>query len=67
MRTALSEMGHSKTPTSVATDNTEANSIFNGTENKKVKSNIHEILLGQRQNTTKSFPHILERREKPGG
>ena len=60
MRTALSEMGHQQPPTPVAMDNTEANSIVNGTaKQKNVPSNRHEILLGQRQNPTKPFPHIL--------
>ena len=32
MRTALAEMGHLQSPTPVATDNTAANSIVNGTD-----------------------------------
>ena len=35
---------------------------------KKIQSNIHEILLGVRQNMTKSFPRNMgERKEKSGG
>ena len=49
MRTALADMGHLQPPTTVATGNTAANRIFNGTEKKKnISSNRHEILLGQR-------------------
>ena len=49
--------------------NSEKNSSLNGTaQPKKIHSNKHEILLGTRYNTTKLFPHILERGEgKPGG
>ena len=37
-------------------------------QKKKIYSNRHDILLDQRQNTTKPFPHILGRRkEKPSG
>ena len=57
-------MGHQETPTPVATENTEANRIFD--ENKNILSNRHDILLGQRQNTTKPFPNILGiGKEKP--
>ena len=28
-------------------------------QKKRIKINRHEILLGQRKNTAKSFPHIL--------
>ena len=35
-RTSLEEMGHPQPSTPVATENTEANSILNGTEKKKV-------------------------------
>ena len=28
-------------------------------KNKNIQRNRHDILLGQRQNTAKSFPHIL--------
>ena len=35
-------------------------------QQKKSQSNIHDILLGQRQNAKKSFPHILGKgKEKP--
>ena len=35
---------------------------------KNIHSNRHEILLCQRHNTTKSFPHILGKlEEKPSG
>ena len=33
-------------------------------QNKNIPSNRYEILLGQRQNTKKSFPHIMEKGEK---
>ena len=59
MRTTLSEMGHQLPTTPVATDNTAANSIVEGTSKKNILSNRHDILLGQRQNTTKPFPHIM--------
>ena len=36
MRTALSEMGHLQPPTTVATYNTAANSIVNGTSKQKI-------------------------------
>ena len=69
MRMALAKMGDSQSPTIVATDNTMAKSIVNGTEKQKnIHSNRHDILLGQIYNTKKSFPHILVREKgKPGG
>ena len=60
-RTALADMGHHQPPTLVATDNTADNSIVNGTAKKKISRNRHGILLGQKQNSTKPFPHILVR------
>ena len=49
-------MSQQQPPTPVEMENTAANSIVN------------EILLGQRQNMTKSFPHILGGgKEKYGG
>ena len=67
VRTALAEMGHQQPPTPLATYNTAANSIVNRTGKKKISSNRHEILLGQIQNPTKPFPHILGRgKEKHG-
>ena len=66
-RTALAEMVPPQPPILVATKNTVTNSLFNGML-KNTQSNSNEILLGQRQNTTKPFPHILRRgREKPSG
>ena len=54
-------MGHQQPLTPVARENTAANSIMNGTEKQErlrvIKRN--GILLVQRQNTKKSFPHIL--------
>ena len=35
MKTSLEDMGHQQPTTPVATDNTEANSIVNGTKKKK--------------------------------
>ena len=68
IRTILAEMGHQQQPTPVATDSKVANSIVNGTSKKNILNNRHEILLGQGQNTGKSFPNILGRgKEKPGG
>ena len=65
-RIALSDMSHQQPPTPAETDNTLADSKVNGT--KQILSNRHDILLGQRQNTTKPFPHILGRgKEKPSG
>ena len=61
MTTTLADMGHLKPPTPVATNNTAAKSIVNRTAKKKISSNRHEVLLGQGQNTTKQFPHILGR------
>ena len=58
IRTAPSEMGQPQSPTTVATENKEANRIVNGTA-KKILRNRHGILLGAQQNTTKPFPHIL--------
>ena len=52
-QTSLAEMGHSQPPTPVETDKTEANIIVYGTSKKNIQRNIHEILLGQRQNTIK--------------
>ena len=67
-RTSLEEVGHPQPPTPVATENTAANSTFNGTGGKEVQSHKHDILLGQRQNMTKSLPHILGRgKEKLSG
>ena len=61
MRTDLADMGHLQTHTPVATYNTAANSIFNGTAKKNISINRNDILLGQRHNPTKPIPHILER------
>ena len=50
----------------MATYNTAENSIIHGTAKQKIQSNRHDILLGQIQNTKKSFPHIMGiGREKP--
>ena len=55
-RTTLLDMGHQQPPTLMATDNTVANSIVNGTAKKKyLGKNRHKILLGQRQNMTNPF------------
>ena len=43
MRTALSEMGHLQPPTLVATENTAANSIVNGTAKQKISRAIDMI------------------------
>ena len=59
------------TPT---TTHTNGNGKYSGKQHskqndkaKKISSNRHDILLGQRQNPAKSFPHILGRgKEKPG-
>ena len=62
IRMALAEMGHLQPPTSASTENTAANSKVKGmTKKKRISSNRHEILLGQRQNPTKPFPHIMGR------
>ena len=58
---SLANMAHQQPTTPVATHNTAENSIVNITRKKKISSNKHEILFGQRQNATKSFPHILGR------
>ena len=52
-------MGHQQLPTPVETDNTAANIIVNRMAKQNISSNRHEILLGQRHNPTKPFPHIL--------
>ena len=63
-----SEMGRLQPLTTVATYSTAENIIMNGTDKKKIQSNIHEILLGVRQNMTKSFPRNMGwRKEKSGG
>ena len=37
-------------------------------QNKTIQSNRYDILLGQRQNTTKPFPHTMGgRKERPSG
>ena len=53
---------------SSTTKSTSGNVQYSGRKNlqwnsktKNIQINRHEILLGQRQNTTKSFPHILGR------
>ena len=59
-------MGHWQPQTPVATYNTASNFIVNGTA-KIIQINRDEILLGMRQNTTKSFPRIMGGgKEKPG-
>ena len=63
-RTALAEMGHLQPHTPVETDNTLANIIVNGMAKQKKSSDRYEILLGQRENPKKSFPHILGRRKE---
>ena len=68
VRNALAEMGHPQPPKPAATDNTSENSIVNGTAEKKISSNRHEILLGHTQSMKKSYPRILGRgKEKYGG
>ena len=67
MRTALADLGHQQPPTPVATKNTVANIIVNRRQRKKIFSNRHEILLGQRQNPTKPFPHVMGKRKKIPG
>ena len=66
---ALAEMGHPKPQKTVVTYNILSNSIVNGmAKQEKIQSNRHEILLGQRQNKTKSFTRILGiGKEKPSG
>ena len=59
----------------LTTTYTDGNGQYGGKQNlrwnsktKKIQSNRHEILLGQRHNTTKSFPHIKGGgKEKSGG
>ena len=59
-------MGHPQPPTPMDMQYKAAKSIINGTSKQKNKRNIHDILLGQIQNTTKSFKHILRKgKEKP--
>ena len=56
--------GRNVQPTTIYTGSNKhpgANSIVNGTTTENIQRNIHEILFGQRQNTTRSFPHILIR------
>ena len=68
VRTALSEMGNQHPATPVAMYNKSSNRIVNVMAKKKIQSNRHEILLSQRHNTKKLFPHILGRgKEKSSG
>ena len=65
MRTALADMGHPQPPTTTHTGGNrqhigKKNSQCNG-KAKNILCNRHDILLGQRQNPTKPFPHIMGR------
>ena len=57
-------MGHQQAQTTLEMDNSSENSIVNGTAKENIQSKRHEILLGQRRNTTKPFPHILGGRKE---
>ena len=59
MRTALADMGHLKPPTPVATDNTVANSIVNGTEKQKTSRAIDMIFYWVRDRFRQNNFHIL--------
>ena len=57
--TSLAETWHQQPTTPVAKYNTAAKTIIDGTANiKNITSNRHDILLGQRQNPKKPYPHI---------
>ena len=59
MRTALAGMGHQQPPTPVATYNTVAKSIFNGTENKKIFRAIDMRFYWVRDRIQKNYFHIF--------
>ena len=61
-------MYHLQPPTPVTIDNKVAKRIVNGTAKNNIHSNRHDILLSQKHNESKSFPHILGgSKEKHGG
>ena len=59
MRTALAEMGHLQPPTPMATDNTAANSIVNGTEKHKIYREIDMRFYWVRDRIRKNYFHIF--------
>ena len=65
MRTTLSEIGHQKPPTPVATDNTSANSMFNGMAKQKRTRAIDMRIYWVRDRIQKNHFHIFwEERKK---
>ena len=59
MRTTLSEIGHQKPPTPVATDNTSANSMFNGMAKQKRTRAIDMRIYWVRDRIQKNHFHIF--------
>ena len=58
-RTALADMGHQQPPTPVATDNTEANRIVNGTAKQKTSGAINMRFYWVRDRIQQIHFHIL--------
>ena len=58
-RTALSEMGHQKPPTPVATDNAAANITVNGAEKQKISKAIDMIFYWVRDRIPQNYFHIF--------
>ena len=58
-RTALAEMGHLQPPTPMATDNTSANSIVNGTEKQKISRAIDMRFYWVRDRIRQNYFHIF--------
>ena len=64
MQTALAEMGHSQPPTPLATDDTEANSIINGTAKQKISRAINMRFYWIRDRIRKNNFHIYWEEDK---
>ena len=59
IRMALAEMGHQQPPTMVATENTAANSLFNGTEKQKRYQSINMRFYWVRDRISQNQFHIF--------
>ena len=59
MRTALAEMGYQQPPTLVATDNTAANIIVNGTAKQKISQVIDMIFYWVTERIRQNHFHIF--------